>query len=134
MLIVKVFVECLLHCLENIRYAFLLCHNQGLHKLKNCGIAYLKNSSFCFMDSISMPYLLIYQVPLLTLRPVNFDLQKCPVCADLLLVGRRSERLCRRLVTPPTRRVWRSFKFAPFLFFFPVSKVGLPLMGDTAVQ
>ena len=38
------------------------------------------------------------------------------------------------LVTPPTRRVWRSFKFAPFLFFFPVSKVGLPLMGDTAVQ
>ena len=38
------------------------------------------------------------------------------------------------VITPPTRRVWRSFKFAPFLFFFPVSKVGLPLMGDTAVQ
>ena len=38
------------------------------------------------------------------------------------------------IITPPTRRVWRSFKFAPFLFFFPVSKVGLPLMGDTAVQ
>ena len=47
-----------------------------------------------------------------TLRPGNFDLHtkmpgsapawavvhKCPVCADLLLVGRRSERLCRRLV------------------------------------
>ena len=29
------------------------------------------------------------------------------------------------------RRAWRSFKFAPFLFF-PVSNVGLPLMGDTA--
>ena len=39
------------------------------------------------------------------------------------------------VITPPTRRVWRSFKFVPFLFyFFPVSKVGLPLMGDTAVQ
>ena len=38
------------------------------------------------------------------------------------------------LITPPARRVWRSFKFAPFLGFFSVSKVGLPLMGDTAVQ
>ena len=28
------------------------------------------------------------------------------------------------LVTPPTRRVWRSFKFAPFLFFFPCRKSG----------
>ena len=37
-------------------------------------------------------------------------------------------------ITPPARRVWRSFKFAPFLGFFSVSKVGLPLMGDTAVQ
>ena len=48
-----------------------------------------------------------------TLRPGNFDLHtkmpgsapawavvhKCPVCADLLLVGRWSECLCRRLVT-----------------------------------
>ena len=40
------------------------------------------------------------------------------------------------IITPPARRVWRSFKFAPFLFFyfFSVSKVGLPLMGYTAVQ
>ena len=57
------------------------------------------------------------------------------------------------LVTPPARRAWRSYKFAPFLFllrlpvgrggvinsprfcfFFPVSKVGAPLMGDTAVH
>ena len=37
------------------------------------------------------------------------------------------------IFTPPARRAWRSIKFAPFLFyFFPVSKVGLPLMGDTA--
>ena len=38
---------------------FLLFHTLRLHKLKNCGIVYLKNSSFCFMCSISMPYLLI---------------------------------------------------------------------------
>ena len=31
------------------------------------------------------------------------------------------------IITPP-------LNFAPFLFFFSVSKVGLPLMGDTAVQ
>ena len=28
------------------------------------------------------------------------------------------------IFTPPTRRVWRSFKFAPFLFFFPCRKSG----------
>ena len=28
------------------------------------------------------------------------------------------------VITPPTRRVWRSFKFAPFLFFFPCRKSG----------
>ena len=38
------------------------------------------------------------------------------------------------LITPPARRAWRSYKFAPFLFFFSVSKVGAPLMGDTAVH
>ena len=38
------------------------------------------------------------------------------------------------IFTPPARRAWRSCKFAPFLFFFhlSMSKVGLPLMGDTA--
>ena len=42
--------------------------------------------------------------------------------------------MCLNLfVTSPARGVWRSFKFAPFLFF-SVSKVGQPLMGDTAVQ
>ena len=50
------------------------------------------------------------QDPLPTVRPGNFDLHtkmpgsapavvhKRPVCADLLLVGRRSERLCTRPV------------------------------------
>ena len=41
-------------------------------------------------------------------------------------------------ITPPARRAWRSYKFAPLdfsvFFFFSVSKVGLPLMGYTAVQ
>ena len=39
-----------------------------------------------------------------------------------------------RFILTPARRVWRSFKFAPFLGFFSLSKVGLPLMGDSAVQ
>ena len=33
------------------------------------------------------------------------DRKDCPVCADLLLVGRRSERLCRRLVINTTRHI-----------------------------
>ena len=36
-----------------------------------------------------------------------------------------------KVITPPDRRVWQSFKFVSFLFF-PVSKVGLLLMGNTA--
>ena len=42
------------------------------------------------------------------------------------------------VITPPARRAWRSYKFASldfsvfFFLFFSVSKVGLPLMGDTA--
>ena len=43
------------------------------------------------------------------------------------------------IITSPARRAWRSYKFASldfsvffFLFFFSVSKVGQPLMGDTA--
>ena len=51
--------------------------------------------------------------------------RKCPLSAYFLL-GRRSERLGRRLVTPPARRAWRSYKFASldfsdfFFFFFGV--------------
>ena len=41
-----------------------------------------------------------------------------------------------QLITPPARRAWWSYKFASLeffvFFFFSVSKVGLPLMGDTA--
>ena len=42
------------------------------------------------------------------------------------------------IITPPARRAWRSYKFASldfsvfFFLFFSVSKVGQPLMGDTA--
>ena len=38
----------------------------------------------------------------------------------------------RFIITPPARRAWRSFKFAPFLVFFSMSKVEPSLMGDTA--
>ena len=70
----------------------------------------LLNSSFCFMCSISMPYLLIKTSFHFKTRkfwstyknswtaPAWAVIHKCPVCADLLPVGRRSERLCRRLV------------------------------------
>ena len=90
---------------------FFLCHNLRLHKLKNRGTAYVKRSSFCFTCSISMPYLLIktpsplwdqeiltYIRKCLGYVPAWAVVYKCPVCVDLLLVGRRSERLCRRLV------------------------------------
>ena len=63
------------------------------------------------MCSISMPYLLIktpsplwdqeiltYIRKCLGSVPAWAVVYKCPVCVDLLLVGRRSERLCRRLV------------------------------------
>ena len=92
-------------------WCFFLCHNLRLHKLKNRGIAYVKRSSFCFMCSISMPYLLIktpsplwdqeiltYIRKCLGSVPAWAVVYKCPVCVDLLLVGRRSERLCRRPV------------------------------------
>ena len=38
------------------------------------------------------------------------------------------------LVTPLAHRAWRSYKFAAFCFFWGVSEVGLPLMGDAAVH
>ena len=51
-------------------------------------------------------------------------------------IATKSIRMAFVIITPPARRAWRSYKFAPFLFFsfFPVSKVGAPLMGDTAVH
>ena len=55
-------------------------------------------------------------------------MRHCPIFHVL------SSRRQFMLITPPARRAWRSCKFAPFLFFFhlSMSKVGLPLMGDTA--
>ena len=64
-------MECLLHCLLNIRDAF-LCHNLRLHKLKNCGIAYLKKL-FLF-HVLDCNAIFANQDPLPTLRPGNFDL------------------------------------------------------------
>ena len=68
---------------------------------------------------------------LISLNDINGILQTtCPI--------QRKQGISdyRPFITPPARRAWRSYKFAPFLFFsfFPVSKVGAPLMGDTAVH
>ena len=92
---------------EEYRWCFLLSHNLRLHKLKNCGIALFVSCARC----LDCNAIFANQDLLPTLRPGNFDLHtkmpgsapawtvvhKCPVCADLLLV-RRSELLCRRLV------------------------------------
>ena len=44
--------------------------------------------------------------------------------------------IIKKIITPPVRRAWRSYKFASLRFsvLFSVSQVGLPLMGDTAVR
>ena len=42
--------------------------------------------------------------------------------------------LFKSLFTPPSRRAWRSYKFASLKFSVSVSQTGLPLMGDTAVR
>ena len=109
LLIVKVFIECLLHCLVNIP--------------RNIGGAFFYVITCVYTSWKTVVLLFLFHVLdcnaifanrdlLSTLRPGNFDLHtkmpgfapawavvhKCPVCADLLLVGRRSERLCRRLV------------------------------------
>ena len=57
-----------------------------------------------------------------------------PLIRNVTILHSQQIKCFNTLLTPPAHRVWRSFKFAPFLFFFSVSKVGLPLMGDTAVQ
>ena len=112
----KSVIECLLHCLlnipRNIGDAFFYVITCVYTSWKTVVLLFLFhvldcNAIFANQDLLS------------TLRPGNFDLHtkmpgsapawavvhKCPVCADLLLVGRRSERLCRRLVgkktTPP---------------------------------
>ena len=103
----KSVIECLLQCLLNIP--------------RNIGDAFFYVITCVYTSWKTVVLLFLFHVldcnaifanqdP--TLRPGNFDLHtimpgsapawtvvhKCPVCADLLLVGRRSERLCRRLV------------------------------------
>ena len=64
--------------------------------------------------------------PLEVLAPLA---DSCPPPKDfqartpMFLLGRRSERLSRRLVTPPARMAWRSYKFASLRFsvFFGVT-------------
>ena len=51
-------------------------------------------------------------------------------------MGFHVTKFTRHVITPPAHRAWWSYKFVEFCFFlfFGVSKVGLPLMGDTAVH
>ena len=78
---------------------FLLCHNLRLHMLKTCGIG----KQFFLFYVLDLNPIFGNQDPPPTFRPRNI----CPClsrsiqylnCAHFLLVGRRSERLCRRLV------------------------------------
>ena len=70
---------------------------------------------------------------------VDFGDVKAVCCRDSLFI-KRSKNIFKTFLffTPPARRAWRSYKFASVdfsvLFFFSVSKVGLPLMGYTAVH
>ena len=71
--IVKVFIKCSLHCLLNIRYAFLLCHNLRLHKPKTPGIGKTVLSASCarFKSHIWKSR------PSPTLRPRNICICPC---------------------------------------------------------
>ena len=109
----KSVIECLLHCLlnipRNIGDAFFYVITCVYTSWKTVVLLFLFHVLDCNAIFANQDLLPTY-VP--TLRPGNFDLHtkmpgsapawavvhKCPVCADLLLVGRRSERLCRRLV------------------------------------
>ena len=105
----KSVIECLLHCLlnipRNIGDAFFYVITCVYTSWKTVVLLFLFHVLDCnaiFANQNLLP----------TLRPGHFDLHtkmpgsapawavvhKCPICADLLLVGRRSERLCRRLV------------------------------------
>ena len=73
---------------------------------------------------------------LFTIRLVNFI--KFADYFHLVAVNTYFYLIHNYLVTPPARRAWRNYKFASLgfsvFFFFSVSKVGLPLMGVTAVH
>ena len=108
----KSVIEGLLHCLlnipRNILDAFFYVITCVYTSWKTVVLP-IKKKLFLF-HVLDCNAIFANQDPLPTLRPGNFDLHtkmpapayavvhKCPVCADLLLVGRRSERLCTRLV------------------------------------
>ena len=71
--IARVFIALLVEYPEEYRRCFLLCHNLRLHKLKNFGIAYLKEKLFLF-HVLDCNAIFANQDLLPTLRPGNFDL------------------------------------------------------------
>ena len=105
----KSVIECLLHCLLNIRRNI----GDAFFYVITCVYTSWKTVVLLFLFHVLDCNAIFANQDLLpTLRPGNFDLHtkmpgsapaqavvhKCPVCADFLLVGRRSDRLCRRLV------------------------------------
>ena len=105
----KSVIECLLHCLLNIPRNI----GDAFFYVVTCVYTSWKTVVLLFLFHVLDCNAIFANQDLLpTLRPGNFDLHtkmpgsapawavvhKCPVCADLLLVCRRSERLCRRLV------------------------------------
>ena len=120
-------IECLLHCLlnipRNIGDAFFYVITCVYTSWKTVVLLFLFHVLDCnaiFANQDLLP----------TLRPGNFDLHtkmpgsapswavvhKCPVCADLLLVGRRSERLCRRLVDNTSNAATHSLRCRRYRF------------------
>ena len=71
--IARVFIALFVEYPEEYRWCFRLCHNLRLHKLKNCGIAYLKEKLFWF-HVLDCNAIFANQDLLPTLRPGNFDL------------------------------------------------------------
>ena len=127
----KSVIECLLHCLlnipRNIGDAFFYVITCVYTSWKTVVLLFLFHVLDCnaiFANQDLLP----------TLRPGNFDLHtkmpgstpawtvvhKCPVCADLLVVGRRSERLCRRLV-----RIWFVIRTLIGVSYFAFDGYGL---------
>ena len=105
----KSVIECLLHCLLNIPRNI----GDAFFYVVTCVYTSWKTVVLLFLFHVFDCNAIFANQDLLpTLTPGNFDLHtkmpgsapawavvhKCVVCADLLLVGRRSERLCRRLV------------------------------------
>ena len=104
--ILKVFIKCSLHCFLNILYVFfcvIIC-------VYTCWKPVVLEKQFFLFHVLDLnPMFANQDPPPPTLRPRNSCICLClsrrrrivhkyPDCAHFLLVGRRSERLCRRLV------------------------------------